>query len=157
MPENNNNSNDELAVEYSANLIEMLGKKMRGHNKENPKKKISFKQLKEVFINSASSYSYAGYTRGEWACARVNTFLRTLKGEMPTVIQDYETTSLGGFVFEAKIVASQEYDIASDWLPSQEDFTQAQLEMKEHNLNYNFNSIDELYLDDYQPLKFNYK
>tara|TARA_Y100000296_G_C4999982_1_gene169679 strand:- start:44 stop:523 length:480 start_codon:yes stop_codon:yes gene_type:complete len=152
MSTSKDNHNNDLAVGYSANLIKLLNEKMRAHNKENPSGKVSLSQLKQVFINSAEKHNYAGYTRGQWACARVNTFLRILKGEKPKIVTGRETATLGGLVFEAKIIVSEEHDASSNWVPSQEDFTKARLEIEKNDLIYNFTDIEELYLESYRPM-----
>ena len=158
MPENRNN--DELAVEYSSNLFKLISSKIKKHNKANPNRKVSSKQLKEVFVNAAIGYDYAGYTRGHWALARVNTFLGVASGRVPNLIKEKERASLGGLTFESKIIVKEkEHDISENWIPSQEDFNLASEEMKEYGLNYNFNNLDELYLQKSEPvgLGFNFE
>tara|TARA_Y100001973_G_C5160602_1_gene313303 strand:- start:874 stop:1350 length:477 start_codon:yes stop_codon:yes gene_type:complete len=157
MPENQNN--DELAIAYSSALLELISHKVRNHNK-NSDRKVTATQLKEVFANAAKSYDYAGYTRSHWSLARVNTFLRVAGGETPKLIKEREQTSLGGLVFESKIIVKEkEYDISENWIPSQEDFSLAGEEIKKYNLTYNFNNLDELYLNKTKPvgLVFNFE
>lgn len=150
-----NTNNEELAIKFSARLVDLLGSKMRQHNKKNPESKVSLSQLKSVYRNATKNYNYAGYSRGEWALARVNLFLRVTSGEKPNVIKDYERTSFGGLVFETKIIREEEHDVSSNWVPSQEDFTVAKTEILENKLDYHFDSIEELYLDDYERIEFN--
>jgi hypothetical protein len=147
--------NEEQAIKFSGRLIELLGGKMRSHNKENLQGKVSLSQLKAVYRNAAKGYNYAGYSRGEWALARVNLFLRVTKGERPDTIKDYEYASLGGLTFEAKVISVEEHDISTSWVPSQEDFTIAKGEIKGNKLDYHFTSVSELYLDDYTRVSFN--
>ncbi len=147
-------SNDELAVTFSSNLIGTLRSIVRSHNKDNPDYKVNFNQLKEVYINAADNYNYAGYSRGHWALARVNMFLRVSCGEIPEYIKSKETKELGGLKFEAKIIASkEEHDISRNWIPSQEDFTKSLNQIKNNKLTYDFASVKELYLEDYQPIQ----
>lgn len=164
MPKNNQNNqatesseigSEELAIKFSARLVDLLGSKMRSHNKKNQKDKVSLSQLKSVYKNAARNYNYAGYSRGEWALARVNLFLRVMEGEKPEIIKGYEQASLGGLVFESKLIKKEEHDVSLNWVPSQEDFTTAKIEIKESRLDYHFNSIAELYLDDYEKIEFN--
>ena len=147
--------NEDCAIAFSGALVSLFKDKMRHHNKENSSCKVSLTELKDVFINTAASYNYAGYTRTHWALARVNTYLGVKKGEQPKVVTNYEQTSLGGFVFEAKVIQKGEYDISSNWIPSTKDFSLAKLEIEENKLNYKFSDISELYLEDYKPLKIN--
>ena len=149
-------SNDEdSAIKFSARLVGLLGMKMRAHNKEHSQSKVSVSQLKSVYSNAAKNYNYAGYSRGEWALARVNLFLRVTKGEKADVISGYERTSLGGLVFETKVIGEDEHDISLKWVPSQIDFTTSKREIEEHKLNYHFSSVGELYLEDYTRTDFN--
>ena len=148
----NNNPSDDLAISFSSNLVGVLKKKVRLHNKDYPESKVSYKQLKEVFVNASNNYCYAGYTRGQWALARVNTFLRIVHGDKPEIIKDCEYSSLGGLVFESKVIEVAEYDVSEKWVPSQEDFSSAKEEMEKEKLNYNFTDIDQLYLDDYKSM-----
>ena len=147
-------SNEEHAIKFSGRLVELLGSKMRAHNKENPQSKVTLSQLKAVYRNAAKGYNYAGYSRGEWALARVNLFLRVTKGERPNTIKDYEYTSLGGLTFEAKVISTEEHDVSAKWVPSRGDFTIAKNEIKENKLDYHFTSVSELYLDDYTRVSF---
>tara|TARA_Y100000593_G_C4108676_1_gene236847 strand:- start:30 stop:530 length:501 start_codon:yes stop_codon:yes gene_type:complete len=146
---------EEASIKFSSRLVGLLSSMMKVHNKENPKDKVSLSQLKSVYCNAARNYAYAGYSRGEWALARVNLFLRVVKGDKPSVISDYEKTSLGGLTFETKILATVEHDISFDWVPSQNDFTKAKTDIKENKLNYHFSSVGELYLEDYTRISFN--
>ena len=162
MPKNNQDDSkadsaedENSAIKFSARLVELLGIKMRGHNKAHSQNKVSLSQLKSVYSNAAKNYNYAGYSRGEWALARVNLFLRVTKGERADIISSYEHTSLGGLVFETKIIAENEHDISLGWVPSQVDFTIAKKEIEGHKLNYNFSSVGELYLEDYKKPSFN--
>lgn len=156
-----NSDNEDPAVKFSSNLIGLFSAKVRSHNKKNSDNKISCNQLKEVFLNAAANYDYAGCTRAKWALARVNTFLRVLGGGSADSIQRKEHTSLGGLVFESTVIDKEEkeYDISENWIPSQEDLTLASQEINEYELDYNFDSIDELYLNQQQPigLHFNFE
>ena len=158
MPKTEDKNDDELAIRFSSNLLGLIAAKVRNHNKANADKKVSSKQLKEVFINAAENYDYAGYTRAQWSLARINMFLRIVSGEIPDLIQGREYTSLGGLTFESKVIIKEkEYDISQNWIPSPKDFNLAGEEIKAHDLCYNFNSIGELYLNEYQPIGLSFE
>ena len=143
---------DILAIEFSAKLVGLLRVVVRSYNKEKEEdRKVSLSQLKNVYVNAARNYSYAGYSRGEWALARVYTFLDSLSGHSPRILKDYEREELGGLIFETKIIEiDDEFDISGNWVPSQENFTKAKADIKEKELFYDFVNAEELYLEDYK-------
>tara|TARA_R100000808_G_C2133633_1_gene142322 strand:- start:179 stop:652 length:474 start_codon:yes stop_codon:yes gene_type:complete len=144
---------DILAARFSADLVGLLRGVVRAHNKGREEdKKVSLSQLKDVYKNAAENYSYAGYSRGEWALARVYTFLDSLNGDAPQTLKNYERKQLGGLIFETKVIATdEEFDIAKDWIPSQKNFTKAKTDIKEQELFFDFSNPEELYLEDYKP------
>tara|TARA_Y100001973_G_scaffold73715_1_gene107566 strand:- start:6200 stop:6667 length:468 start_codon:yes stop_codon:yes gene_type:complete len=151
MPEQKDN--DDLAIRFSSDLIGALKGMVRVHNKKSPNNKVNFNSLKKVYINAASDYDYAGYSRGHWALARVNMFLRVANGEMPQAVERTENNNIGGLIFETKIIAEEEHDISMNWVPSQKDFTEAKKQIENNNLLYDFASVKDLYLEDYQPIE----
>ena len=153
MPENKDR--DTEAVKFSANVIGLLKSMVRTHNKNQKQSKVNFAQLKQVYLNSACSYSYAGYSKGEWALAKVNMFLRIMSGDKPYVETENKQESIGGVIFATKTIEiKEELDISASWIPSQEDFTKAKEDIKENKLYFNFENVEELYLEDYEPIKF---
>jgi hypothetical protein len=145
-----NEDKDFLAADFSAKLVSLLKSIVRAHNKEGDR--VSLSQLKDVYINAAETYNYSGYSRGEWALARVYTFLDFLSGRNPQILKDYERKKLGGLTFETKIIeTNDEFDVSENWVPSQENFTKAKADIKEKELFYDFVKAEELYLEDYKP------
>ena len=43
-------------------------------------------------------------------------------------------------------------DISENWFPSEEDFIKADEDIKNYNLDYDFGNINELYLEEYDKL-----
>ena len=69
-------------IEYSKKVIEALKNKVKEHNSKN-KKKVTLGQLKKVYRRGAGAFSSShrpGMTRGGWAMARVNMFLKMVRG-----------------------------------------------------------------------------
>jgi len=136
---NENAPSDEEAIEFSIKIIDALGSKMRSHNKDF-KNKTNLKELKEVYSRGAGDCSHAKNTEescGHWALARVNMFLRMKQdGCLP------KDVSLS--------TDAHSPDISDNWAPSQEDFDKAEKEIKELGLDYVFSSIDELYIENYK-------
>ena len=133
------------AIELSGNIIETLHGKMKEHNKENPKNKVSLSQLKKVFKSGASKTPLETEVNNPsyWAIAWVNMFLRMVKGDKMERVTKY-------------ISDSHTIDISETWSPSEEDFDQAKKDVDKNKLNYIFGNIDELYLDDYKKTNHNW-
>ena len=70
------------SIEFSKKVVEALKNKVKEHNSKN-KKKVTLGQLKKVFRRGAGAYSSShrpGVSRTAWGLARVNAFLRMVKG-----------------------------------------------------------------------------
>ena len=144
--------NEDYIIAFSARVIKLLKAKMSSHNKTSDNR-VSLSDLKSVFKNAADSYNYAGYSRTHWALARVNTFLRVKNGEQPKIVKNQYFETIGGLMFETKEIKRDEFDISFNWVPSTLDFTIAQKEMNEEDLDFHFSSSEDLYLEDYKPLE----
>lgn len=74
-------------ITFSKAVEDSLRKKMVEHNKKAPEgRKATMGQLKAVYRRGAGAYSSShrpGKTRGQWAMARVNAYLRLLKSGRP--------------------------------------------------------------------------
>lgn len=131
------------AISFSKKVIDALKNKVRDHNASHSRK-VSLSQLKKVYRRGAGAFSSShrpGMTRGGWAMARVNMFLRMMAG---------------GKVKESYRKADQDIsrasldilDISDLWEPEQEDLAQASLDIQEIG-EFDFENVDELYLDEY--------
>lgn len=70
-------------IEFSKKIINSLEEKVKSHN-EGKGKKVSLSQLKKIYRRGLGAYSSShrpGQTRGSWAMARVNMFLKMMRGE----------------------------------------------------------------------------
>lgn len=132
------------AIEFSKKVIEALKNKVKEHNSKN-KKKVTLGQLKKVYRRGAGAFSSShrpGKTRGQWAMARVNMFLRMVSGK--PVKDAYRKAD--NDIARASI---SNYEIEAGFEPSDEDFNQAEEDIKNFELNdFDFDSAEELYLDD---------
>lgn len=130
-------------IEFSKKVVEALKNKVKEHNNKN-KKKVTLGQLKKVYRRGAGAFSSShrpGKTRGQWAMARVNMFLRMVSGKPVKDSYRKADSDIAKAKYETVVEAGLE--------PSDNDFEQADLDIKEYNLNdFDFSSIDELYLDD---------
>ena len=130
------------AITFSNKVIEMLKNKVKNHNAKHSRK-VNLTQLKKVYRRGAGAFSSShrpGMTRGGWAAARVNMFLRMMAGK--SVKDTYKKA-------DSDIARSSEsIDISDSWELEDIDFSQAESDIKEYDLNYDFEDVEELYLDE---------
>ena len=130
------------AITFSTKVIEMLKNKVKDHNSKHSRK-VNLTQLKKVYRRGAGAFSSShrpGMTRGGWAAARVNMFLRMMAGK--SVKDSYRKADSDVARSSASI------DISDSWELEDIDFAQAEIDIKEYDLNYNFEDVEELYLDE---------
>ena len=131
------------AIDFSKKVIEALKNKVKEHNSKYSKK-VTLGQLKKVYRRGAGAFSSShrpGKTRGQWAMARVNMFLKMVRGGKVKDAYRKADSDIAKAKTEITVEAMLE--------PSDEDFNQADLDIKEYNLtDFDFTSADELYLDD---------
>ena len=156
------------AITFSAKVVDALKNKVKEHNKKHPTKKVTLSQLKKVYRRGAGAFSQShrpGMSRGGWAMARVNMFLKMKRGgkvkdSYRKADQDVASIRFDDLKFEdQKLEASNSniFDLTDDMIPSEEDFAQAAIDVDLYKLDYDFQDVNELYLDDYQPLGFEWE
>ena len=132
------------AIEYSKKVIEALKNKVKEHNSKYSKK-VTLGQLKKVYRRGAGAFSSShrpGMTRGGWAMARVNMFLKMVRGGK--VKDSYRKADS-----DITRASASDYEIEVNFEPDDEDFAQAEIDIKNYQLeDFDFLSADELYLDD---------
>ena len=129
------------AIEFSAKVVEGLKNKVKEHNSKHSKK-VSLSQLKKVYRRGAGAFSSShrpGMSRGGWAMARVNTFLRMMSGK--PVKDAYRKA-------DSDIATASTLDMTNNWHPSDEDILQAEADVKTYDLQYDFDDEDESIIDD---------
>jgi hypothetical protein len=133
-------SKSEKAIQFSVQVVESLKNKVKEHNAKHSRK-VSLSQLKKVYRRGAGAFSQShrpGKTRGQWAMARVNMFLRMMGGGK--VKESYRKADQD--IAKASIV-----DISDFWEPEEQDFILATLDLKGFE-DFDFDNIDELYIDE---------
>ena len=73
---------DGKSITFSEKVINSLKNKVKEHN-EKHSKKVTLAQLKKIYRRGAGAFSSShrpGKTRGQWAMARVNMFLKMVRG-----------------------------------------------------------------------------
>ena len=132
------------AIEFSKKVIEALKNKVKEHNSKS-KKKVNLSQLKKVYRRGAGAFSSShrpGKTRGQWAMARVNMFLRMMSGQQ--VKDAYRKADS-----DIAKASSDNYIVEANFEPNDEDFLKADKDIENFDLkDFDFTSADELYLDD---------
>jgi len=139
-PSGSAGTKSDKAIEFSAKVVEALKTKVREHNSKYSKK-VSLTQLKKVYRRGAGAFSSShrpGKTRGQWAMARVNTFLRMMAGK--TVKDSYRKA-------DSDIAKASEIDVTDYWESNDDDFSQADSDINEFALDYDFQDENDLYLD----------
>ena len=109
----------EKAIIFSSKLIQVLKSKTKEYNSKNINK-IDFLDLKKIFCNACDLESTTK-TKTEMALARVNTYIRFASGTI---------------------------DITKGISPTEEDYALASEEIKKHNLNFIFNNLEDLYINE---------
>ena len=148
---------EERRITFSARLISCLEDKKKFFNKKN-KSKIKIEQLKEVYIKGTCSSRQDLNLNG---LARVNMFLRMKEQKMMGVITAKLTKKekLSGLILESEDLQdpSKPLDISETWVPRDEDIDCAKASIKKYKLDFNFVDVDELYLEPYKPIQFNWE
>ena len=156
------------AITFSAKVVDALKNKVKEHNKKHPTKKVTVSQLKKVYRRGAGAFSQShrpGMSRGGWAMARVNMFLKMKRGgkvkdSYRKADQDVASIRFDDLKFEEQELEASNsniFDLTEDMIPSEEDFAQAAIDVDLYKLDYDFQDVNELYLDDYQPLGFEWE
>ena len=133
-PEPEENS-EALFVEYSNKIVGVLQSKVKEYNKENKNKKTNIRILKKVFRNASREFPEEcdNVTKTLWCMARVNAYLGLASGDL-----------------------KRNFDCSASIIPSEDDFVKAKTDVEKFNLNFDFDNIDDLYLDEYHNFGFTY-
>jgi hypothetical protein len=132
----------ELFVEYSHRVIDALKAKAKEYNLTGTKK-VYFYQLKSVFIKGAA-VKIEGKTINDCGFARVNMYLRHLNtAELLEDIRGLEGDFTAGSL-----------DFTKSLSPKEADFAIASEDIKKYNLDFDVDSIEELYIEEYGNAPF---
>ena len=126
------NASQEEAIDLSCRIIEVLDGKVLEHNENYPQNKTGLNQLKEVFRKSSEDCSNEENCM-EVGMARVNMFLRLVKGDK------MEISNVSS--------ANKIIDISNSLILNEEDVEQAKADIEKYNLNFNFETSNDLFLE----------
>lgn len=130
---------NDKTIEFSKKVIETLKNKVKEHNAFS-KKKLNLSQIKSIYRKYGFCHLNSDKSAGQWAMAAVNSFIKVAAGEPAK--NKYRKSSVSN-------VAKNDYTIEVSIEPDEEDFQQADLDIKNYKLDdLNFSNAEELYLDD---------
>jgi hypothetical protein len=131
-------------ITFSDRVLESLKTKVKEHNSKSSKK-VTLSQLKKVYRRGAGAFSSShrpGKSRGQWAMARVNMFLKMVRGgkvkdSYRKADQDVAKAS-AGFIIEDGV-----RDEAN--LFTEEDLIAAKLDIHNHQLQEDPEFTDDMW------------
>jgi hypothetical protein len=134
-------------IEFSAKLVDLFKSMAEEHSESNPNDKVTYKKLKEVYIEAANVYqkSYPS-EKNNWCIAKIFLYLDIKMGQKIQINDSY-----------ANIDFEDHINVSLEWAPSEENLESADSIIKEKELGYDFASIDNLYLEDYKPLNLKWE
>jgi hypothetical protein len=149
---------EDAVIEFSARLAETFREKVKRHNGSYPNK-VSLGQVVKVFRHGAESFvseAVVDLNINEWSMARVNMFLRMKQGKVSRNKIQTEApkeVSMSALIFETPSIKRVDsfLDLTKNWTPNDEDFELAKTDAKNNQLNYNFKTVEEIYLTDESP------
>ena len=151
-------------VEFSVKIINVLDGKVSTHNQEHPSDKVFLSQLKQIYIDTASSRPDDWAEKiNEWALARVNMFLRIKANKKIIVgkLKEAKNGKLTKLEFESEgsdNLIGEEIDATKEWAPIEEDFERSKKDIDKYNLNFIFSSINELYIENQEgPISIDFR
>tara|TARA_Y100000310_G_C20436373_1_gene693921 strand:- start:117 stop:653 length:537 start_codon:yes stop_codon:yes gene_type:complete len=150
-------------VGYSIKLIDVLDGKVSAYNQKHPSDKVFLSQLKQIYVDTASSCPENWLSKiNTWALARVNMFLR-IKSSKKIAIGKLEKdktkiTKLELENSQASCVLNKEIDATEHWFPLKEDFDLSEKDVDQHDLNFTFSNVDELYMENQEgPISIDFR
>ena len=139
--------------------MEFLSDKMKQHNQSYKSKRVSLNELKDVYYQAGKNFNAdRNVPCHEWCLAKVNTFLRMKAGEnvyfRNSSLEKKKATKIE--LENDPMVRQYHFDISTSLEPSDIDFDKTRREIEKENLNFNFKSIENLYLDDYKKIELDW-
>ena len=134
--ENNDRpSQEDVYVSYSIKVMVALEDKQKKHNERN-NSKVNLSKLKTVFKAAGKKYiPNPEVDINAWCMARVNMYLEMVKGA-----KSYKKVEKQIFV------DSRDLDLTESFIPTEECFSTAEEDIKNHDLDFDFIDINNLYL-----------
>ena len=115
-------------ITFSEKVTKALKEKVKNHNAKS-KKKVTLSQLKKVYRRGAGAFSSShrpGMSRGGWAMARVNMFLKMVRGGK--VKESYRKAD------QDVAKSSYLYEDEGSFDPTMEDVIEANLDIEKYDI-----------------------
>jgi hypothetical protein len=145
---------NEENIKFSVKVIEALTKKMEDHN-SSYENKVTLSQLKKVYRRAGGNVfapvPEVCETKGQWALARINMYLRFLRGE------PFPKKTLNENSVSSQNLPTDEIDVTNSLVPEEKDIIMAKEDIDKYELHYDFKNVDDLYLEDYKPHSFDFE
>ena len=130
-------------ITFSEKVLESLKSKAKEHNAKYSKK-VTLSQLKKVYRRGAGAFSSShrpGKSRGQWAMARVNTFLKMVRGGK--VKDSYRKADQDIAKASANVLIDD--GIREENFFTEEDFIAAKLDIYNYQLQEDPEFTDEMW------------
>lgn len=130
-------------ITFSEKVLESLKSKVKEHNSKYSKK-VTLSQLKKVYRRGAGAFSSShrpGKSRGQWAMARVNTFLKMVRGGK--VKDSYRKADQDIAKASANVLIDD--GVREENFFTEEDFIEAKLDIYNHQLQEDPEFTDEMW------------
>ena len=152
-----NKKEEEAVIEFSIRLADVFREKVKANN-HYCSNKVTLSQVIKVYRHGAESFrpeKVLDLSINEWSLARVNMYLRMKKGEVVSNESSVKASKdqMSSLVFESSSIkrVNSFLDLTTNWTPADTDFELAKADVKENQLDYNFKSVEEIYLTDGSP------
>ena len=135
------------SIDISNKIVSALDAKLSEYNDSNPERRLTLSQLKNVYRNGARVICedcHPGKTNNQWGLARVNMFIFA---EKPIEKIEKEEELKEAVLEEECFADFKDLDISLDWIPSDEMFELADEDVQKYDLNFSYDTVDDLYLD----------
>jgi len=154
-PVESGKNEQEENVAFSSKLVDYLSLQVKDFKKSS-KDTLTTNQLKKVYCHAArEGKSQNVEDLNLYALARVHMFLRLKSGGKMAIKSDSsdlaKATGLELEEPQKRIKLSSFIDISESWAPNEDDFKKAEKEMDENDLKYEYDNIEDLYLE-YEPI-----
>lgn len=132
------------SITFSDRVLESLKSKLKEHNSKYSKK-VTLSQLKKVYRRGSGAFSSShrpGKSRGQWAMARVNMFLKMVRGGK--VKDSYRKADQDVAKASAAVLIDDGIRNEAN-LFTEENFIEAKLDIHNHQLQEDPNFTDEMW------------
>ena len=135
------------AIEFSSKLIKALDGKVEDHNTVNVNSQVNNTQLKKVYCEAVKSYDPEKhlFNKNHFGFARVNMFLEMTMGKFPQSLPE-----------SGENLLLSDIDVTATFTLDSDCWASAKKDIQKFNIDYDFNSIDDLYIEEPEKIEFHW-